>query len=69
HPILALQSLHHPGQRFVRPGGQVFPGQDGVATTVPILRDGELVGLLTAENVGEFLMVSRALSGPRSRRG
>ncbi|MFM8360755.1 MAG: site-2 protease family protein [Verrucomicrobiota bacterium] len=44
-------------------------GQDGVATTVPILRDGELVGLLTAENVGEFLMVSRALSGPRSRRG
>lgn len=39
--------------------------QDGAVTTVPIIRDGELVGLLTAENVGEFVMVSRALSGRR----
>lgn len=39
--------------------------QDGVVTTVPVLRDGELVGLLTAENVGEFVLVSRALSSRR----
>ncbi len=34
-----------------RPGG---------CTTVPVLRDGELVGLLTAENIGEFVMIQAA---------
>jgi Zn-dependent protease/CBS domain-containing protein len=29
-------------------------------TTMPVLRDGALIGLLTAENVGEFIMIQAA---------
>jgi len=37
--------------------------------TVPVLDDGRLVGLLTLENIGEFLMVRNALQGPSARGG
>ena len=40
--------------------GRVEPGR---ATLLPVIWNGQLVGLLTAENVGEFYMIRRALSG------
>ena len=33
----------------------------GECRTMPVLRDGQLVGLLTMENVGEFVMIESAL--------
>jgi predicted transcriptional regulator len=36
--------------------------EPGGCTTLPVLVRGELVGLLTAENVGEFFMIRRALA-------
>ena len=40
--------------------GRVEPGR---GTMLPVIWDRQLVGLLTAENVGEFYMIRRALSG------
>ena len=40
--------------------GRVEPGR---ATMLPVICNRQLVGLLTAENVGEFYMIRRALSG------
>ncbi len=37
--------------------------QQSDCSTVPVLRNGALVGLLTLENVGELMMVSTALKG------
>ncbi len=34
----------------------------GTCTTIPVLTDGRLVGLVTAENVGEFVMIRTALA-------
>lgn len=40
----------------------VFAGMSSASTaTVPVLRNGVLVGLLTLENVGEFMMINSAL--------
>jgi Zn-dependent protease/CBS domain-containing protein len=35
--------------------------EPGCCTTLPVLRHGQLVGLLTAENVGEYFMIRSAL--------
>lgn len=35
-------------------------------TTMPVVRDGRIVGLLTAENIGEVVMIRAALSRPAS---
>jgi len=37
--------------------GRACPGK---CTTVPVMRNGDLVGLLTAENIGEFVMIQAA---------
>jgi len=36
--------------------------EPGRATMLPVMRNGQLVGLLTAENLGEFYMIRRALA-------
>ena len=41
---------------------------EGTATVIPVVEAGVLVGLVTAENVGEFVMVKAALRGVRERR-
>lgn len=41
--------------------------QEGLST-LPVVRDGELVGLLTTENVGELVMVSSAIKRRRDSR-
>jgi Zn-dependent protease/CBS domain-containing protein len=35
--------------------------------TIPVLRGGRLVGLVTSENVGEFMLIQTALEGARKR--
>ena len=45
--------------------GRIEPGR---ATLLPVIWNRQLVGLLTAENVGEFYMIRRALSGGGGRR-
>jgi Zn-dependent protease/CBS domain-containing protein len=36
--------------------------------TFPVVQDGQLVGLLTSENIGEFMMIQSALEGRGTRR-
>jgi CBS-domain-containing membrane protein len=52
--------------------------QDGHARTLPVVKDGQLLGLLTADNLAEVLMIQQALreahrpalfDGPRTARG
>ena len=43
---------------------KVYTGLDnGHCRTVPVLRDGQLVGMVTLENIGEFMMIRNALHG------
>jgi Zn-dependent protease/CBS domain-containing protein len=37
--------------------------QEGQCHTIPVVRNGRLVGLATMENVGEYMMIQSALSG------
>jgi hypothetical protein len=41
--------------------------QENGAHTVPVTRDGELVGLLTMENIGEMLRIQAALDQRKSQ--
>jgi Zn-dependent protease len=42
--------------------------QHSECRSMPVLRDGRLLGMVTAENVGEFLMIQAALHGERYAR-
>lgn len=42
--------------------------EPGFSTTLPVLWQGRFVGLLTAENIGELVMIRAALGGSQSRR-
>jgi Zn-dependent protease/predicted transcriptional regulator len=39
--------------------------QSSICRSLPVVRDGQLVGMLTMDNVGEFLMIQAALHGAR----
>jgi CBS domain-containing protein len=39
--------------------------QDRDFLSMPVTRDGRLVGIMSQDNVGEFLMIQAALSGQR----
>ena len=41
--------------------------REGECPTVPVLREGKLVGLVTLENVGEWMMIQSALRKARTR--
>jgi len=41
-------------------------GTQGRTNTLPVIRDGRLVGLLTPENIGEFFMIRGALARQRA---
>ena len=41
----------------------------GACPSLPVTRNGGLVGMITMENVGEFLMIQGALAEARQRRG
>jgi len=43
--------------------------QGGKCLTLPVLRNGSLIGVLTMDNVAEFLMIRSALRGGATRRG
>ena len=42
--------------------------QDCACKTVPVTRRGQLIGLLTSENVGEFMMIQSALEKKKKQR-
>jgi Zn-dependent protease len=51
------------------PAEQAFQRlQDCDCHTMPVLRDGRLAGMLTTDNLGEFVMIRAALKGERLRR-
>ena len=54
--------LLSPDEPLDRVLGQCLPG----ATAIPVVRHNRIVGLLTAENVGELMMIQTARSSPRS---
>jgi hypothetical protein len=39
----------------------------GIDQSLPVTRDGGLVGMITMENVGEFVMIQGALSEARQK--
>lgn len=42
--------------------------QDCECRAMPVLQEGRLMGMLTAENLGEYVMIQAALKGERTRR-
>ncbi len=73
---LARQSLASPVSTVMQHDFQTVEFGDMLETTLarlqncgcrtmPVLRNGQLVGLVTMDNIGEFLMIQTALSGGR----
>jgi Zn-dependent protease/predicted transcriptional regulator len=72
---LALRQLSEVGEAMQRDFPTAHPDeplenafqrlQESRGATMPVLRNGRLVGMLTSENIGEFLMIQAALGGER----
>ena len=54
----------HPGEMIERVLSRL---QEGDCRTMPVILNGQLTGILTMENLGEFLMVQTALHGERPK--
>lgn len=72
-PAAAVGTAMQPAPAAVRPEQSLEATfqqmREEEAQTVPVVEEGRLVGLVTLENIGEFLMVRSALEGPRQQGG
>jgi predicted transcriptional regulator len=65
--VLAGFQHDFPAVEAGRPVGAIQRLQASGCPALPVVRDRELVGVLTMENVGEFMMVHSALRANRAR--
>jgi Zn-dependent protease/predicted transcriptional regulator len=68
--VAAVMQADYPVVEEKEPLEEVFHKmlQEGLAT-LPVVRDGEMVGLLSTENVGELVMINSAIKRRRDARG
>jgi len=57
----------HPADESDALTGTMDTMRSNQCTSVPVLKDGRLVGLLTMENIAEFLMINEALATTRAK--
>lgn len=69
--VAMVRDVMHSECPTVQPDGRLDQAmelmQQAECSTLPVLRDGEMVGVLTSENIGEWAMIQSALRQRRAR--